>query len=226
MVRNVYCDQELGSGNDDGTSWIHAYRVLATALNGTNVVADDILWVKGDLIDAVGNIALKGVPGFTNDAPQVIACKTATSATPPAQSDLIPGIRTGQTVFAYDDADAPTLTADAAGADISFEGHFSFIYGLVLKAEDNISILSETTLPFEECEVRSGNGSSGDFFFGATNDINAVAVDAKNSKFSAGTSGEFVLIGLSGRLRFEACIIDVPNDPMINAGSINRHRHS
>ncbi len=218
MARNVYCDQELGSGDDDGTSWINAYRVLATALNGTNVVADDILWVKGDFLTS-GAVTLSGVATFTTDPPQVIACKSATSATPPAQSDLIPGLRTGQSVLAYDDADAPTLTVTTAGADIIVNGYMQ-MYGLVLKAQDNFDLaVSEAVLFIEECEIRSGDGETGTFRVGTTSGGIPSYAHLKNSKISGGTSGQVSGNSRSPRVLFEKCIFDIPQSGMIRVGS-------
>lgn len=217
-MADVYCDQALVSGLDDGTSWINAYKVLATALNGSNVVAGDILWVKGDFATS-GAASLKGVADFTTDPPQVIACKSATTATPPAQSDLIPGIRTGQSVFAYDDADAPTLTITTAGADLSVNGYMQ-MYGLVLKARDNINLITtESGIRADECEFRVGDGETGIFIWGQSSGDGRVYFHGRNCKFSAGTDGSIVNTSRAGRFILERCIFDIPASPMIDPGS-------
>ncbi len=216
-MADVYCDQALGTGADDGTSWINAYRVLATALDGTNVGDGDTLWVKGNLATSIA-VSLAGTTAYSDDPPQVIGCKSATSATPPAQSDLIPGLRTGQSVFAYDDADAPTLTVTTSGADISINGHIS-MYGLILIARDNFNygLGVDVTLFAEECHFRAGNAETG-IHLAEVNDYCYL----KNCKISGGTSGQFFGAAKSGRYLFERCIIDIPTTAgMIAVGGLD-----
>ena len=216
-MADVYCDQSLGTGLDDGTDWTNAYKALATALNASNVVAGDTLWVKGNFATAAG-LSLRGVNAFTTDPPQVIACKSATTATPPVQSDLIPGLRTGQSVLAYDDADAPTLTQTTAGADIQMDGWMT-IYGLVLKARDDFGFSpNNTSVLLEECEIRCGHGEAGSFsMLGAG--ANPRYFRMKNCKLSAGTGGAITNSSKHGRLKFKKCILDIPASTMVqNSG--------
>ena len=214
-MANVYCDQERVTGDSEtGASWTNSYKTLALALNASNVGAGDTLWVKGNFATA-GALSLRGVNAYTNNPPRVIGCKSATSATPPAIGDLIPGLRTGQAVFAYDDADAPTLTQTSAGADISMDGWMN-IYGLVLKARDDfIFSPNNTAVVLEECEIRCGHGETGSFVMTGSGS-NPRYFRMKNCKLSAGTSGRFTNSGKHGRWDFVKCIIDVPNSPMIN----------
>ena len=86
-MANVYCDQELGTGDDNGTTWANAYKLLATALNGTNTGAGDTLWVQGDQITS-GTVNFKGVTTFTNNPPRVIGVIEGTSNTPPVAADI------------------------------------------------------------------------------------------------------------------------------------------
>lgn len=218
-MADVYCDQSLGSGNDDGTDWTNAYKLLATALNGTNVGNGDTLWVKNDQLTS-GTVILKGTTNFSNDPPRVIGVKSATTATPPAAGDIIPGLRNGSSTRAYDQTSAnaaPIFSTSVSGADLTVEGYFGLVYGLVLKGRRDFRISGsnkKTNIEFDECELLAANGQSAQMQFGMTSTAINGFLRFKNCKFSQGTHN----VGLNanngiGIMIFQNCIIDLGSSP-------------
>ena len=142
-MTNKYCNQSLSTGANDGTNFdTDAWQLLSVALDGSNVVAGDRLFVKNN-VTGLGGLTLKGVAAFTTNPPEVIACKPdapGNAGTPPTAAMILPGLRTGQSTFAYDHADAPTLTVTPAAADIFFVGYMR-MYGLVIIARIILTLL-------------------------------------------------------------------------------------
>jgi hypothetical protein len=164
-MANVYLDMSLGTGANDGTSWINAYQAFSSLV----AAAGDDVWVKGT--ESIAAAVTKSIGAADiNNRVRIHGCKSATSATPPAQSDLIPGWRTGEsrTVAnrAYKDADAPTLTVTGAGNDLTLSG-YAYVYGMVFVTADN-TVLNDSWI-FEECHLDTGNGELGSYTFGGTN---------------------------------------------------------
>ena len=81
-MANKYCNQSLTTGANDGTDFdTNAWQLLTTALDGSNVGAGDRLFVKNNKT-GLGDSTFSGVAAFTNDPPQVLACKpSATRST-------------------------------------------------------------------------------------------------------------------------------------------------
>ena len=224
-MADVYCDQELGTGSDNGTDWANAYKLLSSALDGTNTAAGDTLWVQGDQATS-GSVTLKGVAAFTNNPPRVIGVIEGTSNTPPVAADIVPGLRNGSATRAYDQTAgnaAPIFATSVASSDIVLNGYFGLIYGLVLKARDNFTFADTVAavINIEECELRSGDGETGNFRFGSSLGSSSVLLNFKNCKFSAGTDGRFATSGRQGMFLFENCIIDIPNSTLIDPGSMS-----
>lgn len=221
-MADVYYDPNA-SGTNLGTSWTNAYETIDLALNGTNVGADDTLWVKNNKTD-YGTITLKGPSGWTNNPPRVIGVKAATSATPPTASDIIPGLRNGSSTRAYDQVSgnaAPIITTSANLSDLSFSGYFGLIYGIVCKAHDQIlfnNVAEGEIWAVEECEIAIGQQVGGEFRLGAGNADKAKAI-FKNSKISAATDGRWKLAFSAGHYIFDGCEIDIPSGIMIFIGN-------
>ncbi len=117
-MANVFVDMDLATGNDDGTTWEHAFQVLGTAFNGSNVAAGDDVWVMGSGTVSVNTtLAISGTD-FSNPA-KVHAVLSTTTNEPPVTADLLPGWRTGESRTianrAYKDAD-PVIFACTAGS--------------------------------------------------------------------------------------------------------------
>ena len=156
---DVYVDS-LAGGTDDGSNWTNAYPLIATALNGSNAVSGDRVFVKNDET-VTSTVTLVG--GAVGNPIIVLGCKSATSATPPATDDLIPGWRTGETRTAanraHEDADRPILTITGAGNDIIFQDHF-YIYAMGFVPEDDFIFEGQAStglrVTFEECAINPG----------------------------------------------------------------------
>ncbi len=218
-MADVYCDQSLGTGSDDGTTWANAYRLLSSALNGSNVVAGDTLWVQNDQTTS-GAVTFSGVTTFTNDPPRVIGVSPSTTNEPPVTADIVPGNRTGQAAAAYTHADAPIFATSVAASDITINGYFGLIYGLVLKAADDLLIgPSEfSLLSVEECEFRSSNSEAGEIKIG----VSATGpgfVHFKNGKFSDGSNGEVIFVGVAGLCIIDNCEFNMPFTSFIKPGA-------
>lgn len=128
-MANVFVDSTLLTGLNDGTTWADAYRSIETAMNGSNVAAgDDVWWMNQETSGSL--VIIDGPSDKTNPA-RLHGVKSATTAEPPAQSDLIPGWRTGETRTlanrAYKDTDSPQ--AETTGTvDVRLRGYV-YAYG-------------------------------------------------------------------------------------------------
>ncbi len=223
-MADVYCDQSLVTGTDAGTSWTNAYKLLTTALNATNTAAGDTLWVKNNASIAA-QVDLKGVAAWTNNPPRVLGVKSATSATPPANGDLIPGLRTGQTTRAYDQVSAdapPTLTTTSTNL-LKLYG-WLYIYGLVLRAGGNLHINENPSgIDAEECHFRAdhSNGSA-QFLYGGNGLGNSVSMYSKNCQYSGGAAGWFNCSVRQHLGVFDGCEFDIPESSfMFRQGQSN-----
>ena len=155
-MADVYGDMSLSSGSNDGSDWDNAYQAASVALNGTNTVSGDRLFIKG--AESISTtVTLVG--GAIGNPIIVLGCKSATTATPPATSDLIPGWRTGEARTAanraHEDADRPILTVTGSGNDIILTDHF-YIYAMGFVPADDLIFDGQDTneggsLTLEEC---------------------------------------------------------------------------
>ncbi len=172
-MAEVYVDLDLATGGDDGTTWADAYQSLVTALNGTNSVSGDNVWVLGGTSEAVtSSTTLTG--GQTVGHPvRVIGVKAGTTAEPPVASDILPGWRTGdgthvEADLAYNDGNIPTFEIDSTSADLSISRWF-YIYGVNFISGDDIRIgigTEDNKIELEECLLEYdvlffGNSGSG-----------------------------------------------------------------
>ncbi len=207
-MADVYCDQTLATGLDDGTSWANAYKLLSGALDGgISVVAGDDLWVKNDASIAA-QTTIWGLTVWSNNPPRVWAVKSATTNEPPVQSDLIPGWRTGEARTnanrAYEDADGPSLTITGTGNDLQVRGLLR-LYGLQLLAADNVVQTQNTSeVVYEECLLSAGVTEKGDVSFGKSTSCKAWLL---NSKCIAGNAGK-VSCNAIGSTHYKGVIID------------------
>ena len=81
-MANKDCNKSLTTGANDGNNCdAEAWELLTNALDGSNVGAGDRLFVKNNKT-GLGDSTFSGVAAFTNDPPQVLACKpSATRST-------------------------------------------------------------------------------------------------------------------------------------------------
>ncbi len=154
-MAEVYVDMNLATGSNNGTDWANAYQSLVTALNGSNAVSGDNVWVQGSETAGTAQ-TLNG--GTTVGHPvKVCGVKSGTTAEPPATSDLIPGWRTGEARteanLAYNDGALPLFEVSSGGDDLGLEGQF-FIYAMQLESGDDITgsgAGSQSHVVLEEC---------------------------------------------------------------------------
>ncbi len=156
-----HVDLNLGTGSNDGTSWANAYQAaagLATAVAAA--AAGDTIYVK-DTSSSSAAVALDGptaIGDLTNPV-RIIGVKSATvnEGGSIVQSDLIPGLRTGDTTRAYAQSGAnapPHLTLTSPSNDIRISGAL-YIYGMLFTTTDDIAFHITTAgfIILEECHL-------------------------------------------------------------------------
>ena len=152
-MADVYCDMDLGTGNDDGTDWANAYK-LFSGVSG-NLSAGDTLWVQGSQNVSEGAVTL-AFGGTAGNIVKAFGVKNGTTAEPPVQADLIPGLRTGNATRAYDQTsgDAPPNynIATVNNESLIIHGHV-YIYGITFKAgrSTTVGALTNSQITIEEC---------------------------------------------------------------------------
>ncbi len=222
-MADVYCDQVLTTGLDDGTDWTNAYKLLSTALNGTNTAAGDTLWVKNNSASIGSTVTLLGA-SYSDNPPRVIGCKAATTATPPATGDIVPGLRTGDATRAYDQTSgnaAPILKT--ASNYIRFSQNM-IIYGIVFDSGEHIypngsSGDGDANILYEECHLDALKTL---WFTGSSSVSVQNNVRFLNCKGNAGgTGGNIDITNNLGFFQFDHCIFDLEKDPMIRSGNNN-----
>lgn len=158
-IRQVLLNGSGSSG--DGTTWndlsdaTSAYIGVAGFASAINAsVAGDTVYVKGSGSSASAMLvtAPAGSGGVSNPV-RVLGCKSATTNNQGSivQSDLIPGLRTGNATPAYDDGDMPVATVTGA-SDILFDTTSCYIYGVKFVSNDNLTFnTAEEGQLLEEC---------------------------------------------------------------------------
>ncbi len=161
MPAFAHCDLALGTGLNDGTTWANAYQGGVGFNTGFDAAsAGEILYVKNTATGAA-TVELQGI-GKTNPV-EIISVKSATTneGVNIVQSDLIPGIRTGDNTPAYAQtgANAPPTLECTADANADFKTRESVsIYGMIFKASDNVLLAfaggsaTESYCWVEECK--------------------------------------------------------------------------
>jgi len=223
-----YVDLALGSGLNVGTSWTDAWQGTGGFLSAcTNAAAGDRVFVKGQVTENITRNFT--ISNGTIDNPVIfLGCKSATTATPPAQSDLIPGYATGASVFAYDDADVPTLTQTHISAYFQIFG-YAYFYAVKFQSGQTFSVQSSNTARSggrfaEECwfETNFANGSGArDLNIGSgSSGPDDGHIEFYNCRLRVGDSDD--QIGLLGSCSFTGCIFDSDSTYPTN-GQIKLH---
>jgi len=159
-MANVLVDLDLVTGSNDGSSWANAYQTWAVIV----AAAADIVFVQGTQSTA-GVISNSNIAGTFSNPVIILGVVEGTTNDPPIQSDLVPGWRTGETRTeanrAYNDANAPSLTATGSGNDINFADYW-YVYGInFVSADDIIFGDFNNGHVFEECSFTVGTASRG-----------------------------------------------------------------
>lgn len=86
-MATYYVDADLGTGDNNGTSWTHAWRSIQTAIDYASLAAGDVIYCKGTET-AGAAIDFDGVTGTWVAPIKFIGVNTATTAMPPTGSDM------------------------------------------------------------------------------------------------------------------------------------------
>ena len=178
MATPQYCDLDLASGLNDGTTWANAWQTFAAAIAGLG--AGETLYIKGTGTDgATINDAFNG----TKDNPCIIIGVTiGTSAEPPTASDVV----------ANRAATLPSVNVGGVD-DIVISGGWAYVWGVNFTCLDNMFLItpSHGGLIAEECiftctdEMRFGEESEITMIW---HNCNYVPVDAGSFfNFTGGT---------------------------------------
>ena len=185
----THCDLDLGTGDNNGTSWANAYQGDAGFVTGYDALAaGDTMYVKDNSSGSTSRTGtgVTTLAAATNPA-RVIGVKAATTNEGGSivQSDLIPGFRTGDSTAAYAQTStnaAPILTLTSS-ADLVLTGSIYF-YGIVFISNDALTVVNANAvvrMTFDECKLEL-TGSSDVFTIGTGSSSNmAPTVIFRNS---------------------------------------------
>ncbi len=160
----THVDLALTTGLNDGTSWTNAYNGGAGLVTAANATAGDTVYVKNTQSEAASKV-IAGPLTFASlvNPVRLIGVKSATTNEGGSivQSDLIPGIRTGDSTRAYaqTSGNAPPTVTITGSSDVTLRGAL-YVYGIVFESADNVSIAEAvlTSLTLEECKFTVSGG--------------------------------------------------------------------
>lgn len=204
-----------GAGTDgDGTTWNDLSDATSafigasgfeSAVNASAV--GDTVFFK-DTFSGATAISLTAPTNSIVNYVYILACKSATTNNQGSivQSDLIPGLRTGNATPAYDDGDIPVLTLTGGTVDFLAQNQAN-MYGLSVICDDNITLrTSVNNILAEECRFEATG--SGDLI--ALNSSSPGSLlSFKSCKFVLASGAH--LYGVNGRVDFDNCAFDVVN---------------
>jgi len=240
--------------NDDssGTAVFVGIGGFEAAFQGA--AAGDFIYVKGDSSEAVGmngTGAADTIAATTNPI-RVYGVKTGTTnlGASIVESDLIPGIRTGQSTRAYDWGGGTVPHLNLTGSSDFINRQSAYFYGIRVTAADEIFLASGVNndgplrATWEECEITVSGGGDHIEFGGNGNDNFSQQINLIHSRIDAG-AGSFQgngpvrvwafdtifdntnatnawgFIEWTGRLCFEACDFVGIAGPLFNISDIH-----
>ena len=157
-----------------GDGLVSAITATATGdtiyIKGTQAASGSKAWIAGVLLaDQTNPIRIIGVIAATTNLGSSIV-----------QSDLVPGLRTGNSTRAYAQTSGnapPKLEVTGSSSDITMRGA-SYIYGVIFKGSDDMllgdSVNGQTAQLFEECSFEV-TGSGDKMQFGSLSNSNPVS---------------------------------------------------
>lgn len=155
---------ETHTNDGDGDGWADqvgaggARNLLDGALNSA-AAGDDVYIRAGTSVAAVRNIVPNN--GTVTNPVRLFGVKAATTNTTPVQSDLIPGLRTGDATRAYDQTggDAAPVVSNSGANDFNLGGYLT-VYGVKFTTADDMGFGGTTEVSsgdlYEECQFTFG----------------------------------------------------------------------
>ncbi len=227
-------DLALTTGNNDGTTWEHAYQGNAGLVVGYAAsAAGDNLYVAGTQTDSTTRVmnGLQTIASATNPV-KIIGVRTDASDTM-LQTDIILGHREGNATKAYLQTgdEVPPKAIMTSSADSQLNGNL-YMYGVHWEVFDNLFIGSSTAgmavQTYEECAFVTGLAEADTFRIGTTGGdlftrkfdfinclftLGAVDIDFEgygfadfyNCEFTCTAVGTFTGSTFLGRVRFFNC---------------------
>ena len=211
---STWNDDSSGTAAYIGTSGLSS--ILGSA------VAGDFIWVKGNgTSSSVTTFRGPLTAAALTDPVKVLGVKTGTTnlGASIVQSDLIPGVRTGQSTRAYDWGGGTVPKAAYTGSSgIEISGGL-FIYGVHFSAMNSIAMMSSllSRLHLDECHFELVGTSDKIIFSGTDSTPNAQEMFARRCRFHADSHSahELNLQGYAD-LEFFECDIDSADSIELN----------
>lgn len=149
---------ETHTNDGDGDGWADqvgaggARNDFAAAVNAA--AAGDEVYVRALSTSHSSSITITVNGADDRDNPvKVFGVKAATTNTTPVQSDLVPGLRTGDTTPAYDQTSGNAAPRLVSTTLVQFSGYI-YIYGIKLATANDLRYgLFDSDFMFEECEL-------------------------------------------------------------------------
>ncbi len=203
-------DMDLGTGDNDGTTWANAYNGKAGFVTAIAAqTAGETIYVNSTVSNGTTMI-LQGLATLAGalDPVKVIGVRSDASDTV-LQTDIILGHREGDATLAYNQTSAelpPDITATGSG-DITINGSLYF-YGFRLSCEDNFLFIPAASIgfiEFEECLLDAGGAASDQFAWGNSSSDHSKRAILRNCSLTLG--GTPMLVKGVMDLDFYDCII-------------------
>lgn len=189
-----YLDMDLTTGLNDGTSWANAWNNFSDF--ATNAASGDDVYTKGSQVNG-GHTGYSIANGTVGNPIKIWGVKLATVAEPPVQSDLIPGLRTGDANPAYTQTGAnlpPSLSGGPGGWRLNITKAVGlYLYGFKFEATWDTSIIggvsgNNVNIIFEE-SILGINGTGKLMKFGEPDDLSTTAIKLITCDFLNDTAG-------------------------------------
>ena len=205
------------TNDGDGDGWADQTGAGGARDNIPALVANDIVFYRNAVAASnESNGVVRGpyTVASLDNAPRIYGVKAATTATSPATSDLIPGIRTGDATRAYDQTGANLAPVIQRAAAITLEGNL-WIYGVhieqvnatgVLRFENANSAGADITLIECHTDYNSSLAAGSGTIVMGNNTLTAGALNFRSErcKWSAGRAAlEPMFLGGFGYIKAE-----------------------
>ncbi len=210
-----------GTGTSgDGSTWADDSSGTAAYIGGSGLVLACAAAADGDTIYLKGTgtgtsslqiITPNGIDSMTNPVRLIgVIAATTNLGSSIVQSDLVPGIRTGNSTRAYAQTSGnapPSLSVTGGTSDLRLYGCYQ-MYGIIFSCDDNLDILPpgvgrQDAFYAEECSF-TVTGSSDTIQIGDTGDSRSSILQATHCLFDAG-DGAWIRVHGSTKMDFKDC---------------------